>query len=47
MFVGSVQVYSDLVSLFLFALSTPFYVKGTSLTTSFRYQGSRLIFKSA
>jgi hypothetical protein len=46
MFVGSVQGYSDLVSLFLFPLSPPFYVEGASLTTSFRYQDSRLIFKS-
>jgi hypothetical protein len=47
MFVGSVQGYLDLVSLFLFSLSPPFYVEGTSLTTSLRYQDSRLVLKSA
>jgi hypothetical protein len=48
MFVGGVQGYSsDLVSLFLFSLSPPFYVEDTSLTTSFSYQDLRLIFKSA
>jgi hypothetical protein len=46
-FVGSVQGYLDLVSLLLFSLSPPFHVEGTSLTTSLRYQDSRLIFKSA
>jgi hypothetical protein len=46
MFVGSVQGYLDLVFLFLCPLSPPFYVEGTSLTTSLRYQDSRLIFKS-
>jgi hypothetical protein len=31
--------YIDLISLFLFSLSSPFYVEGTLLTTSLRYQG--------
>jgi hypothetical protein len=39
MFVGSVQGYFDLVSLFLFSPLLVFSVEGKSPTTSLRYQG--------